>query len=100
MKLSRSFDQCRPQHEKLMAATSNGSRKLKLRANASFSTYKQDDQASAYAEHSSTFFLLKKCTGRRRVGLDNVGSAPELVCPVGDSRTVSSSTRGSSLAPR
>ena len=51
------------QHEKLMAATSNESRKLKLRANASFSAYKQDYQASAYAEHSSATCSIENCTG-------------------------------------
>ena len=48
-------------HEKLMAATSNESCKLKLRANASFSAYKQDYEASAYAENSSATCSIENC---------------------------------------
>ena len=49
------------QHEKLMAATSSESRKLKMCANASFSANQQDGQASAYAGHSPATCSIENC---------------------------------------
>ena len=49
-------------HERLMAATSPESRKLKLRAQASYLAYSDVDGANAFIGQSATTCSIDKCT--------------------------------------
>ena len=48
-------------HERLLAATSPESRKLKIRAQASYLAYHNDDSANAYSGQSSTTCSIENC---------------------------------------